>query len=122
MFSSDNRLVDSQKRSTSSSKTVSSGDSVSLEDFKIIKFIANGTFGQVFLAFLPKSEKYYAIKCLLKENLIEKDMIESAKLEKLIMLEVDHPFIVQMHYVFQKNYRVYFVMDYIGGGELFHHL
>lgn len=49
-------------------------------------------------------------------------MIESAKLEKLIMLEVNHPFIVQMHYVFQKNYRVYFVMDYIGGGELFHHL
>jgi serine/threonine protein kinase len=56
--------------------------------------VANGTFGSVFLAFLPKTENYYAIKCLLKENLIEKDMIESAKLEKLIMLEVNHPFIV----------------------------
>jgi serine/threonine protein kinase len=106
----------------SSGKTVSSGDSISLEDFKIIKFLANGTFGSVFLAFLPQTESYYAIKCLLKENLLQKDMIQSAKLEKLIMLEVNHPFIVQMHYVFQKNYRVYFVMDYIGGGELFHHL
>jgi len=38
------------------------------------------------------------------------------------MLEVKHPFIVKMHYVYQKNYRIYFVMDYIGGGELFHHI
>ena len=74
------------------------------------------------MAFLPLDDKYYAIKCLSKENLIERDMIESAKLEKLIMLDVNYPFIVQMHYVFQNNYRVYFVMDYIGGGELFHHL
>ena len=44
------------------------------------------------------------------------------KLEKLIMAEVEHPFIVKMHYVFQKNYRIYFVMDYVKGGELFYHL
>jgi len=49
-------------------------------------------------------------------------MIESAKLEKLIMLEVDHPFIVKMHYVFQKSYRIYFVMDYINARELFYHV
>jgi serine/threonine protein kinase len=49
-------------------------------------------------------------------------MIDKVKLEKLIMLEVQHPFIVKMHYIYQKNYRIYFVMDYIGGGELFHHI
>lgn len=38
------------------------------------------------------------------------------------MLEVTHPFIVKMHFVFQKNYKIYFVMDYIRGAELFHHL
>ena len=38
------------------------------------------------------------------------------------MLSVDHPFIVNMHYVFQKNYRIYFVMDFIDGGELFQHI
>ena len=54
--------------------------------------------------------------------MIARDMLESAKLEKLIMLNVEHPFIVNMHYVFQKNYRIYFVMDYISGGELFHHI
>lgn len=76
----------------------------------------------MFLAFLPNTEKYYAIKCLNKNDLIEKDLIENAKLEKMIMLGLKHPFIVRMHFVFQKNYRIYFVMDYVKGGELFHHL
>jgi len=57
-----------------------------------------------------------------KDYMIENDLLESAKLEKLIMLNVEHPFIVNMHFVFQKNYRIYFVMDYISGGELFHHI
>ena len=88
----------------------------------MIKFISRGTFGAVFLAYLPSQEKYYAIKCINKNDLIEKDLIENVKLEKLIMLGVKHPFIVKMQYVFQKNYRIYFVMDYVKGGELFHHL
>jgi serine/threonine protein kinase len=57
-----------------------------------------------------------------KDNIIAKDTVDKVKLEKVIMLEVKHPFIVKMHYVFQKNYRIYFVMDYIGGGELFNHI
>ena len=38
------------------------------------------------------------------------------------MKNFDHPFVVKMHYVFQKNYRIYFVMDYIDGGELYKHI
>jgi len=38
------------------------------------------------------------------------------------MLQVDHPFIVSMHYVFQRTNRVYFVMDYVEGGELFQYM
>jgi len=41
-----------------------SGDSTHLEDFKILKFISKGSFGSVFLAYLPKTDKYFAIKCL----------------------------------------------------------
>ena len=44
------------------------------------------------------------------------------RLEKLIMLEVEHPFVVKMQYVFQKSYRIYFVMDFISGGEMFYHI
>lgn len=62
----------------------------------MIKFISRGTFGSVFLAYLPSQEKYFAIKCINKNDLIEKDLIENVKLEKFIMLGVKHPFIVKM--------------------------
>lgn len=77
-----------------------SSDSACLEDFTILKFIKQGTFGSVFLAYLQMADKYFAIKCIQKDNLLQKDLLESAKLEKLIMATVDHPFIVKMHYVF----------------------
>lgn len=48
-----------------------SGDSTHLEDFKILKFISKGSFGNVFLAYLPRSDSYFAIKCIQKDNLIE---------------------------------------------------
>ena len=38
------------------------------------------------------------------------------------MLQVDHPFIVNMQYVFQRTCRVYFVMEYVDGGELFQYM
>lgn len=47
-----------------------SGDSVHLEEFKILKFISKGSFGSVFLAYLPRSATYFAIKCLQKDKLL----------------------------------------------------
>jgi serine/threonine protein kinase len=48
--------------------------------------------------------------------------MESLKLEKDILYSIDHPFIVGMHYVFQNQFRIFFIMDFIEGGELFRHL
>ena len=62
------------------------------------------------------------MKSIRKDVVIEQDSIESLKLEKLILLQVNHPFIISMEYVFQKSYRIYFLMDFIQGGELFKHL
>lgn len=42
--------------------------------------------------------------------------------EKLIQLQVNHPFIIGIDFVFQRAYRIYFIMDFIQGGELFKHL
>ena len=48
--------------------------------------------------------------------------MESLKLEKEILYNIEHPFIVSMHYVFQNQFRIFFIMDFIEGGELFRHL
>ena len=122
------RKSDEVERISGSSNGRSS-DSVGLEDFKILRFINKGSFGSVFLAYLAIQNKYFAIKCLQKEDLLRssfddktQDLLEKVKLEQFIMQKVEHPFIVKMHYVYQKNYRIYFVMDYINGGELFKHI
>ena len=62
------------------------------------------------------------MKSIRKDVMIENDQIESAKMEKQILLNNKHPFLVKMSYVFQTEQKVYFVMNFIRGGELFTHL
>lgn len=47
------------------------------------------------------------------------DQVESTALEKDIMLEADHPFLVGMEYLYQNELRLYFVMPFVRGGELY---
>ena len=62
------------------------------------------------------------MKSIRKDVVIDNDQYENTKLEKQILSTVDHPFIVSMEYVFQNEYRVYFLMNFVKGGELFKHL
>ncbi len=59
------------------------------------------------------------MKSIRKDIVIDNDSLENIKLEKLILLQVSNPFIVSMQYVYQRSYRIYFIMDYVPGGELF---
>mmetsp|Transcript_19031 Transcript_19031/g.18155 ORF Transcript_19031/g.18155 Transcript_19031/m.18155 type:complete len:89 (+) Transcript_19031:800-1066(+) len=69
-----------------------------------------------------RDERLYAMKSIRKDIVIDHDSLLNLKLEKMILLQVNHPFIIQMEYVFQKSFHVYFVMDFIAGGELYQHL
>ena len=62
------------------------------------------------------------MKSMRKDIILDRGIVESVKLERMIMLHVDHPFLVSMQYVFQRSLRVYFVMDFMSGGELFHYM
>lgn len=84
--------------------------------------MGNGTFSKVYLVHHPDQKQYYALKSMRKDVIIDKDSLESVNLERLIMLQVNHPFIVSMHFVFQRDFRVYFVMDFMPGGELFDYM
>ena len=55
----------------------------------------------------------YAMKSIRKDIIIEKDSLENIRLEKYILLCVDHPFILSMDYVFQTEHRIYFLMEYM---------
>jgi serine/threonine protein kinase len=92
---------------------------VSYEDFKILMVLGRGAFGKVFLAELKHDKKLYAIKSIRKDILIEMDQVENTLLEKDIMFECDHPFLVGMEYLFQNDLRLYFIMPFVRGGELY---
>lgn len=62
------------------------------------------------------------MKSLRKDVILDYDQLESTKLEKEILLQADHPFLVGMNYVFQTENMIFFVMRFVRGGELFMHL
>ena len=79
------------------------GHIVTLQDFIIKSVIGRGSFGKVFLVQHKGDGKVYAMKSLRKDVILDYDQVESTLLEKKILLEADHPFLVGMEYVFQTD-------------------
>jgi serine/threonine protein kinase len=67
-----------------------------------------------------KDGEIYALKSLKKSKLKETKQIEHTKTERKILEVVNHPFIVSLKFAFQTEKKLYFVMDYYNGGELFY--
>ena len=98
---------------------------VTLEDFTLIAVLGRGAFGKVMLASEKKSNRLYAIKALKKEFIVQNDDVKSVKLEKYILMETSknhHPFLVNLHSTFDTPGRIYFVMEYVAGGDLMCHI
>ena len=62
------------------------------------------------------------MKTIRKDTVLDNQSLDSLKLEMEVLEKVDHQFLVNMEYVFTDKYRVFFMMDFIDGGELFRHL
>ena len=95
---------------------------VKLEDFKVIKVIGRGSFGKVSLVEYIPTKEIYAMKSLKKDLLIEQEQIENTLLEKEILQTIDYPLLCGLVFCFQTEDRIFFVMPFLSGGELFQHL
>ena len=96
--------------------------SVSLNDFNIEKVLGKGSFGKVFLVTKRDTGQVYAMKSLRKDMIEQRNQKIHTKTEREILGEVNSPFIVQLRFAFQTPDKLYMVMDFINGGELFFHL
>uniref|UniRef100_A0A7S3N9S7 non-specific serine/threonine protein kinase n=1 Tax=Euplotes harpa TaxID=151035 RepID=A0A7S3N9S7_9SPIT len=92
------------------------------DDFIRLKVIGQGSYGKVFLVQHKQTGITYAMKVLQKEDLKKRNQVEHIMAERRILEKIKHPFIVSLQYSFQSSRRLYFVLDYCPGGELFFYL
>jgi len=111
-----------QKTETVQIEGVKSQKKVGLEDFDLLCVLGRGSFGKVMKVRKKDTKDIYAMKILAKEMLIKQNMINYTKAENAILQSVDHPFIVGLRFAFQTDSKLYLVLDFLSGGELFFHL
>jgi len=93
-----------------------------VSDFQTIRVIGKGSFGKVFLVRQSSTGRIFAMKVLKKENIVKRNQVEHTRTERAVLGYVHHPFVVGMHAAFQTRDKLFFVLDYCAGGELFRHL
>uniref|UniRef100_A0A452IZ29 Ribosomal protein S6 kinase n=1 Tax=Gopherus agassizii TaxID=38772 RepID=A0A452IZ29_9SAUR len=89
--------------------------------FELLKVLGQGSFGKVFLVKKisgSDARQLYAMKVLKKATLKVRDRVRT-KMERDILVEVNHPFIVKLHYAFQTEGKLYLILDFLRGGDLF---
>jgi RAC serine/threonine-protein kinase len=114
--------VTKQSISGKSSNASEQTKKVSVQDFDLLNVIGKGSFGKVIQVRKKDTGKVYAMKVLNKKNILDNNELEHTRTEKNILQKLAHPFLVNLNYSFQTSDKLYFIMDYINGGELFYHL
>ena len=95
---------------------------VNVKDFELLKVVGRGNFGKVMQVSKKDTKRIYAMKVLRKDSVIAADAVKHTLSESSVLRRINHPFIVNLKYSFQTKDKLYMILDYLNGGELFFHL
>ncbi|KXX76721.1 Serine/threonine-protein kinase psk1 [Madurella mycetomatis] len=109
---------------SSSQVSVPSRRKITADDFEPLRCLGKGTYGTVLLVKQRATGRLYAQKQFKKASLVVgKKLVEQTKTERQILESVNrHPFVVKLYYAFQDQEKLYLILEYGQGGELFTHL
>ena len=119
---SDKEDIEDGKNESSSLNYTANQEKVRLDDFILLKVLGRGSFGKVMQVRKKSDNKIYAMKVLKKRAIVARDQVEHTRAEREILQALQHPFLMTLRYAFQTKEKLYFVLDYFQGGELFFHL
>ena len=101
----------------------SKSNMVSLADFDLIKVIGRGSYAKVLMVELKSTRRIYAMKVIKKELVTDDEDIDWVQTEKHVFETAsNHPFLVGLHSCFQTPSRLFFVIEFVRGGDLMFHM
>lgn len=95
---------------------------VTISDFEFIKVIGAGAFGIVRLCRKKDTGEIFAVKQMVKEDMVNKNQVHHIRAEKDALSIAKDDWVIGLHYTFQDDLYLYMVMDYLAGGDLMMHL
>ncbi|XP_026539761.1 protein kinase C theta type [Notechis scutatus] len=96
---------------------------LTIDDFYLHRILGKGSFGKVFLVELKTTNQFFAMKALKKEVVLMDDDVECTMVEKRVLsLAWEHPFLTHVFCTFQTKENLFFVMEYLNGGDLMFHI
>ena len=96
--------------------------SMKLEDFDLLKVVGKGSFGKVMQVMKKDTGRIYALKTIRKAHIISRSEVTHTLAERSVLSQINNPFIVPLKFSFQSPEKLYLVLAFVNGGELFHHL
>ncbi|ETW75467.1 Serine/threonine kinase domain-containing protein [Heterobasidion irregulare TC 32-1] len=101
----------------------SRNEPLTIEAFDLLKVIGKGSFGKVMQVRKKDTQRVYALKTIRKANIASRPgEITHILAERTVLALVNNPFIVPLKFSFQNPDKLYLVMSFVNGGELFYHL
>ncbi|KAK4768631.1 hypothetical protein SAY87_003772 [Trapa incisa] len=91
---------------------------IGIDDFEQLTVIGRGAFGEVRLCRAKSTGEIYAMKKLKKSEMLRRGQVEHVRSERNLLVEVDSRYIVQLYYSFQDSEFLYFIMEYLPGGDI----
>uniref|UniRef100_A0AC35TYI4 Protein kinase C n=1 Tax=Rhabditophanes sp. KR3021 TaxID=114890 RepID=A0AC35TYI4_9BILA len=96
---------------------------ISLDDFTLLTVIGKGSYAKVLQAEHKKTKDIYAIKIIKKQMFNDDEDIDWVQTEKTVFeIAANHPFLVGLHSCFQTDSRLFFVIEFVPGGDLMYHM
>ncbi|KAI8874220.1 kinase-like protein [Ramicandelaber brevisporus] len=95
---------------------------LTVDAFDLLTVIGKGSFGKVMQVRKKDTGRIYAMKILSKSKLVMRSEVAHTLAERIVLAQINHPFIVPLKFSFQSTEKLYLVLAFVNGGELFRHL